>query len=79
MLSEAERNNQLQNIRHNGAIFFIVGTSGIPLYVASTLKVSLLRQHKPQTRMTVIQDVKSEHADGILYDIALNSAQTIRV
>ena len=55
MLSEAERNNQLQIIRPNGAIFFIiVGINGMPLYEIWASKISLFWQHKPQTGMTVI-------------------------
>jgi len=71
MLSEAEHNNQLQIIRPNGGIFFIVDISGMPLYKTSTLKVSLFWQHKPQTGMT------SEHRDGILYGITLNCTQIV--
>jgi hypothetical protein len=76
MLSEAERNNQLQIVCPNGAIFFIVGINGMPLYKTSAFKVSQFWQHKPQTDMTAIQDITSEHRDSILYDIALNCTQT---
>jgi hypothetical protein len=68
MLSQAERNNQLQIMRPNGAIFFIVGISDVPLYKTSTLKVPLFWQQKPQTGMTVMQGMWSEHRDSILYD-----------
>jgi len=76
MLSEAECKNQLQIILPNGAIFFIVGISSMPLYMTSTLKVSLFWQHKHQTGMTVIQDLTSKHWESIICDIALNCTQT---
>jgi hypothetical protein len=77
ILSEVERNNRLQIIRLNEAIFFVVGISSMPLYITSTSQVALFWQYKYEASMIAIEDMTSKHRDSIICDILRHCTDTV--